>query len=223
MKNPFRVWKDVYQVGGSEISGPGDCSIYLIEVDEESILIDSGVGRSFDKLVRNIENLDLDPRKLKTLIATHNHIDHIGSLAKFKEKFGVEVIAHELDARGIESGRGIGAELYGAEYTPCKVDLKLSKKEEGLKFGKYELRFLHVPGHTPGSIVCYLGIKDKRILFGQDIHGPYNLPGADPIKAKKSLRKLIDLRADILCEGHFGIYRPKGEVEEYIRGYLEGL
>jgi glyoxylase-like metal-dependent hydrolase (beta-lactamase superfamily II) len=62
------------------------------------------------------------------------------------------------------------------------------------------------------------------VLFGQDIHGPYYRDwGADPEQAKASLQKLIELKADILCEGHFGIYRPASAVEDYIRGYMERL
>jgi hypothetical protein len=34
------------------------------------------------------------------------------------------------------------------------------------------------------------------------------------------MNKLLELKADILCEGHFGIYKPKERVERYIKGYL---
>ena len=37
---------------------------------------------------------------------------------------------------------------------------------------------------------------------------------------KKSMQKLLALEADILCEGHFGIFRSKEKVKEYINGYL---
>ena len=47
--------------------------------------------------------------------------------------------------------------------------------------------------------------------------------GGDPPTAKISLLELIDLKADILCEGHFGIYQPAEKVEQYIRGYMENL
>jgi hypothetical protein len=63
----------------------------------------------------------------------------------------------------------------------------------------------------------------KRVLFGQDVHGPYILKGSDPLQAKLSLQKLIDLEADILCEGHFGIYQPATEVKRYIEGYLYSI
>ena len=221
MANKYRVWGEVYIIGGSELSHPYDCSVYLVGGDE-MVLIDSGAGGSFDQLVDNIQRLGFKPEKLRAVIVTHAHIDHIGALYEFREKFGVEVIAHELEVSAIETGVGIGAEFYGIAYQPCKVDITLSRAAEVLQYGGYEFKVIHIPGHTPGSIAVYLDV-DKRILFGQDIHGPYFLKGSDPAQARISLQKLIDLEADILCEGHFGIYQPASEVKQYIEGYLYSL
>ena len=91
MGKPFRVWRDVYAVGGSEISHLYDCSVYLI-AGPELVLIDSGVGESFPDLVRNIKSLGFDPQKLTAVIATHAHIDHSGYLPRFcKEGFSGSV------------------------------------------------------------------------------------------------------------------------------------
>jgi hypothetical protein len=61
----------------------------------------------------------------------------------------------------------------------------------------------------------------RRILFGQDIHGPF-FPrlGADLSIWRKSMERLLDLKADILFEGHFGIFQPRESVERFIRGHL---
>ena len=164
------------------------------------VLIDSGAGKSFDKLVSNIEWLGLDPKRLKTVLVTHAHIDHIGALHRFQQEYGVQIIAHELDAAAIEEGRGTAAEAYDVRYTPCHVDMRLQSAEEILRFGVHELKVIHIPGHTPGSVAAYLDTDNKRVLFGQDIHGPYYPEwGADPAHARLSLRKLLELKADILC------------------------
>jgi glyoxylase-like metal-dependent hydrolase (beta-lactamase superfamily II) len=225
MEEPFRVWKDIYMVGSAELSHPYDCCVYLLDAGD-LLLIDSGAGagKSFDKLVSNIERLGFSPRRLKAVLVTHAHIDHIGSLHQFREVFNTRIIAHEIDARAIEQGAGVGAEAYGVDYTPCPVDLKIKGSEESLQFGDYQVKVIHIPGHTPGSVAAYIDMDGKRILFGQDIHGPY-LPewGGDTAKARQSLQKLIDLKADILCEGHFGIYQPGAVVERYIQEYLDNL
>ncbi len=223
MSKPFKVCKDVYQVGGADISHHYDCSVYLLDAGD-LLLIDSGAGMSFDKLISNMEKLGFDPKKLKSILVTHSHIDHIGSLHRFQKEFGAKIIAHELDADEIEGDGGIAAKAYGVSYTPCHVDLRIKGAEETLQVGKYELKVIHIPGHTPGSIAAYVDIDKQRVLFGQDIHGPYYPAwGADPALAKLSLQKLIDLKADILCEGHFGIYQPASEVKRYIQQYADSL
>lgn len=220
MTGPVKVWKDIYQIGGADISHPYDCSVYLVNAGE-LVLIDSGAGKSFDRLVANMQSLGFAPEKLRAILVTHAHIDHIGALYRFRENSGAQVIAHELDAGKIEQGSGVGAEFYGIDYRPCPVDIKIKDAQQTLKFGEYELHVIHIPGHTPGSIAAYIDMDKKRVLFGQDIHGPYHREwGADPVKAKESLQKLIDLKADILCEGHFGIYEPASAVERYISRYM---
>lgn len=220
---PFRVWENIYMLGSSEISHPYDCCVYLIDVGE-LLLIDSGAGKSFDKLVGNILKLKLNPEKISTIIVTHRHIDHIGSLAQFQQKYGARIVAHSLDAAAIETGKDTGADAYGVDYQPCQVDIKLKGAEETLAFDGQELVVIHIPGHTPGSIAICCDVGGKRILFGQDIHGPYDpFWGGDREKAIISLQKLIDLKADILCEGHFGIYQPAQEVKDYIESYLRQL
>jgi glyoxylase-like metal-dependent hydrolase (beta-lactamase superfamily II) len=179
---------------------------------------------SFDNLVSNMEKLGLNPKKLKSVLVTHAHIDHIGSLHRFQQEFGVSIIAHELDADAIEGRGEVAAEAYRVAYTPCHVDLRIKGAEETLKLGKYELKVIHIPGHTPGSIAAYVDIDKQRVLFGQDIHGPYYPEwGADPAQAKLSLQKLVGLNADILCEGHFGIYQPASEVKRYIQQYIYSI
>jgi glyoxylase-like metal-dependent hydrolase (beta-lactamase superfamily II) len=223
MQKPFEVWKSVYMVGGAELSHPNDCSVYLLATGD-LVLIDCGAGNSFDRLLANIRSLGFDLNRLKAILVTHAHIDHIGSLHRFQESYGVQVMSHELDANAIERGIGVGAEVYGVDYLPCRVDVKIQAPQASFRFGDYDLNTVHIPGHTPGSIAVYVDINRKRILFGQDIHGPYYREwGADLAKAKVSLQKLIDLKADVLCEGHFGIYEPANVVEGYIRKYLDGL
>ncbi|MFC1820505.1 hypothetical protein ACFLZG_05420 [Thermodesulfobacteriota bacterium] len=55
------------------------------------------------------------------------------------------------------------------------------------------------------------------MLFGKDLHGPFNKDFlSDLHDYQNSMEKLLDLKADILCEGHFGVFQPAGEVRKYI-------
>ncbi|MFW9772715.1 MAG: Zn-dependent hydrolase, partial [Candidatus Thorarchaeota archaeon] len=89
------------------------------------------------------------------------------------------------------------------------------------KFGSYNFQCIHTPGHTPGSISILLENKGKKILFGQDLHGPMISGISNFNDYQKSLRLLLDINADVLCEGHFGIFQPATEVQRYIRSYIE--
>jgi glyoxylase-like metal-dependent hydrolase (beta-lactamase superfamily II) len=221
------VHERVYQVGGSSMSDPRDCMVYLLVTkDLDLVLIDCGAGPSFDAIVRIIESSDLDPKAIKYLVLTHGHIDHIGAASEFVKTYGCKVIAHEDDLDAIE-GRNMtktAADWYSLDYHPIKVDTIIKKEEQTMTIGDLELHFLHTPGHTPGSMVVYLDIGTKRVLFGQDIHGPFDPSfSSDVNKWRSSMRKVLALKADILCEGHFGIYYGKDNVAEFINGHLEGL
>ena len=214
----------VYLVGGPNVTQADDAAVYLIDFAGDLVMIDSGAGRSSSQIVRNIEMLGLNPSKISHLILTHCHIDHIGAAPFFHERYGTKILIHELDAQAIETGDSIktAANWYGTTFPPIKVDQKLKGAHEILKFGEAELNCLHTPGHTPGSISIYLDRVGKRILFGQDIHGPFNqVFGSDIFAWKKSMQTLLALDADILCEGHFGIFQPKNKVRGYIERYLE--
>lgn len=216
--------RGVYLIGGAAITSADDAAIYLIDFAGDLVLIDAGAGRSFSQIVRNIEMLGLNPANVSHLILTHCHIDHIGSAPFFKKQYGTKIMIHELDAEAVERGdsRKTAAGWYGTSFPPTKIDQKLKGEHEILKFNQEELHSLHTPGHTPGSISIYLDRAGKRILFGQDIHGPFHKDFDSDIKEwKKSMQKLLALNADILCEGHFGIFYSKDRVRSYIERYLE--
>jgi len=210
-------------VGSSDISGGMDCCIYLVDAGE-LVLVDAGAGRSTDRLIDNIQALGFIAEQLTTLIITHAHIDHIGSAADLRDRFNLRVIAHEKDAAAIESGKKVGAEHYGVRYRPCPVDEKLSGQLNDLVIGTTKFSFIHVPGHTPGSIVVTMESEGKKVLFGQDIHGPY-MPmwGGDPHLAVKALERIMRIEADILCEGHYGVIKPADEVRQFIGEFLDEL
>ena len=223
-RSPETISDGLYLVGSSDLTDGRDCSVYLVDADE-LVLIDSGAGANTGQIVRNIELLGLDPARLSTLILTHCHIDHVGGAAYLKERFGARIIMHDLDAGAVELGDQVktGASWYGLRFAPLDVDLRLSGTEERLSFRDgTTLICLHTPGHTPGSIAVYADRGGHRVLFGQDIHEPF-LPelGADLNAWRRSMKTLLDLEADILCEGHFGVYKSKARVREYIEGYLD--
>jgi glyoxylase-like metal-dependent hydrolase (beta-lactamase superfamily II) len=218
------IVEGVYLIGGPNISRSDDATVFIIDFNGELVMIDSGAGRSSRILQNNMEAAGLDPQAISTLILTHCHIDHIGSAPDFRDQFCCRIFMHDQDADAVEEGDPIrtAANWYETTFPPTRIDRKLTGDHEILRFGEQELHCLHTPGHTPGSMSIYLDRAGKRILFGQDIHGPFMSSFRSSIEDwKKSMEILIALQADILCEGHFGIFQPKDKVEQYIRKYLK--
>jgi glyoxylase-like metal-dependent hydrolase (beta-lactamase superfamily II) len=218
----IKVSEGVYQVGGPELTSPEDCCVYLIDLGRP-ILIDTGSGTDVQRLVRNIESLGYSPSQLSLIVLTHCHIDHVGGLPYFEKRFKIPAAIHELDAAAVEEGdtRLTAANWYGTRFPPTAVKMHLKGDEGSFQEGPATLRWLHTPGHTPGSISLILDNGLFRILFGQDIHGPFYASfGSDLDQWASSMHRLIDEEPDILCEGHFGIIRPASEVRNYIEDYL---
>lgn len=223
MKKEKEIAEGIYIIGGPGITHADDATSFIVDCGEEIVMIDSGTGGSSRLLVEQIEGLGLDPEDLSTLILTHCHIDHIGSAPYFVERYGCTLVAHDLDADAVERGDTVAtaADLYGTVFPPTRIDTRLVGNGGTLSFGREQIHWLHTPGHTPGSVSLYCDRGGRRVLFGQDIHGPFlRAFGSDIAAWKESMKKLLDLEADILCEGHFGIFRSKERVESYIMDYL---
>ncbi|MFO7569213.1 MAG: MBL fold metallo-hydrolase [Smithellaceae bacterium] len=221
---PEAILDGIYLIGGPDLTSPEDAAVYLVDFNGPLVMIDAGAGHSASQLARNIEMLGLNPADISHLILTHCHIDHIGAAPYFQKKYKTKILIHQADAMALETGDAIktAANWYGTTFPPTGVDQIIKAPHEILTFGAEALHCLHTPGHTPGSISVYLDRAGRRVLFGQDIHGPFNKAFGSDISAwKKSMQALLDLDADILCEGHFGIYQPKNQVRNYIESYLE--
>ncbi|MEA4926118.1 MAG: MBL fold metallo-hydrolase [Syntrophomonadaceae bacterium] len=224
MKRVVEICPRVYQVGGGSLSSPQDCCIYLVEGDQESALIDTGAGGSVSRLLANISDSGLNVGAIRYIIATHGHIDHIGGLQELQERLQARVVAHQLELPAIQEGlpRLTAAGWYGVDYQPVTVDEVLKGDQGTIQVGNLAINWIHTPGHTRGGISVYWDAGSLRVLFGQDIHGPFNQEwGSDMRQWRQSMQKLLDLKADILCEGHFGIYQPAAAVRKYIEGYMQ--
>jgi glyoxylase-like metal-dependent hydrolase (beta-lactamase superfamily II) len=219
----LKIADGVYQVAGGDITDGADAAAFLLAL-AQPVLIDTGAGRSIDKVVENIRATGVDPADVKSIILTHNHIDHVGGAPYLRERFGARLVMHELDAPAVRSGdgRATAAEMYGVSFPPTPVDVSFSEEEYRLPLGNDVLVLLHTPGHTPGSISPYIDLGGRRILFAQDVHGPFMAAfGSDIDQWRQSMERLVALAPDILCEGHFGIYEPKDRAVAYVRGYLD--
>lgn len=215
--------RGIYRVAGPDITDYRDCNVYLLDVGE-LVLIDSGFGAGIDRMAANIEDLCLDPSRLSSVILTHCHIDHMGAARNLRDRFGARLIMHELDAAIVERGDNTltAAFCFNVAFEALAIDVKLSGTEGSLSFGHKDLHYIHIPGHTPGSIAVYLDAQGKRVLFGQDIGAPLLKEfNCDPLAWRQSMEKLLALQADVLCNGHSGIHQPARRVTAYLRHFIK--
>lgn len=217
------ITDEVTQVGGRGLSAAEDAAIYLIDFGGRGALVDAGCGGGEDRLLANVESTGLSPGNLDFLLVTHCHYDHAGGARHLRDRLGLKVVAHEVEAPYIEIGDDdvCAATWYGARQIPCPVDVRLAGGRQDLQLNGRAITALHIPGHSPGSLAYLVESGGKKILFGQDVHGPLH-PSlkSDPVAYHASLKRLLELEADILCEGHFGVFHGKDEVRDFIRSYL---
>ena len=92
MSKAKKICDRVYVVGGPGLSGPEDCCVYLVDAGIELVLIDSGAGLSLDRIEKNIRSAGFEPARVRHIVATHCHIDHIGGLKPLVQRYGSKII-----------------------------------------------------------------------------------------------------------------------------------
>ena len=222
----MEIVKNLWQVGGGNLTAPEDAAIYLIRFANQAALIDSGCGFAHSRLIENISAILPQEVEIKYLLLTHCHYDHVGGAAALREQYGCKIVAHQLDAVYLEAGDHsvTAAAWYGTKMQPLAIDHKIEGQKEIFNIGNGEVLAYHCPGHSPGSLVFTAEIENQTVLFGQDVHGPL-----DPSLLSnredyiRSLNFMISLNADILCEGHFGIYSGKENIEAFIKSFIFNL
>lgn len=219
----MKIKSNLWQVGGADFTAPEDAAIYLLRMGKEAALIDAGCGYSHDRLVQNISEVLPAAVIIPYLFLTHCHFDHSGGAAAVRDHYGCKIVAHELDAQHLENGDSTvtAASWYGTRMNPLSIDYKINSEKETFQLGNGEVVAYHVPGHSPGSLVYVVELDSTRVLFGQDVHGPLDSSFlSNRTDYLRSLKIMLALNADILCEGHFGIFLGKDQINRFIRSYL---
>jgi glyoxylase-like metal-dependent hydrolase (beta-lactamase superfamily II) len=219
----MKIIENLWQVGGAEYTSVEDAAVYLIRFGAKAVLIDAGCGNAREELFGNISMVLPDSVAIQYLFLTHCHYDHTGGAAALRDHYGCRIVAHSLDAAYLESGDSVvtAADWYGARLNPLKIDHVIEGTKEVFQFGGDTLTAYHCPGHSPGSLVYLTNLGSNRVLFGQDVHGPLESSFlSDRGNYVHSLKFMMGLNADILCEGHFGIYRGREHIKRFIESYL---
>ena len=142
---------------------------------------------------------------LQYILLTHGHFDHICSLDTLRDKTGIPAYIHVGDADMPSDSHKNAFSIFFGQERIYRVPEKTLTEGDVLPLGEEQIRVLHTPGHTEGS-VCYL-CGENILITGDTLFdrgfGRYDLYGGDPYKLRNSLARLATLdRSLIIYAGH---------------------
>ncbi len=168
-----------------------NCSIFGDEQTREAIVIDPG-----DEIEKITEVLEHHQLKVKAIVITHAHIDHVAGAHKLRASTGAPVYMNERDTELLDA-LDTQAKWLGVR-TPPRVEIDSAAADGSiLRLGPADFRVLHTPGHTQGSLSLWIPEENKLIagdtLFRDSI-GRTDLPGGNTRQILSSIKtRLFEL------------------------------
>jgi glyoxylase-like metal-dependent hydrolase (beta-lactamase superfamily II) len=144
------------------IVGPLFSNCYIVWDDEanEGVVIDP--GDDAEAILKRVKELGIN---VKYILATHGHFDHVGAVMPLKRELKAEFFAHKGDfffiEDGVTSARGWGVHI---EQPPTPD--RFIEEGDTVKIGKFKLKVLHTPGHSPGGVSF---LNDRMVFCGDTL------------------------------------------------------
>ena len=180
-------------------TGMFESNCYIVGDNGEGVIIDAGVKAKYVSKLAESEGF-----KIKYIVLTHSHIDHICCVDELRERLGAKVAIHESEAAALTDSHLNGSALFGMGRTFKKADLLL-KDGDILEAGGLKYEIIHTPGHSAGGISIKVGnnIFTGDTLFKRSI-GRTDLPGGNHRNLLDSLKnKLMKFSDEITAyPGH---------------------
>lgn len=182
------------------VVGPleSNCFIIADENTKEALLIDPG-----DEPDRILDLIAENNLKVKYIVCTHAHFDHVGAVPEIKKETGSEIVIHrdELDLYRHTKDQ---AAFWGYELDPLPDPDTLVSEGDKLEIGDLKFEIIHTPGHSPGGICLY---GEDILITGDTLFsgsvGRTDFYGGDIEKLKRSFKRLMALPDKIkVLPGH---------------------
>jgi len=171
-----------YEVGNFAVF----CYLIGDKESQEGLFIDPADDTT--RLLAEAKSHGLD--KIKYIINTHSHVDHIMGNAEMAKKTGAKIIIHEEDATALVRTPSYLLEMFSATISP-PADIVV-KDGDVIQVGHVGLKVLHTPGHSAGGMSLYL---DGRVFTGDTLFvgsvGRTDFPGSSWDVLEASIRKKL--------------------------------
>jgi len=145
---PVRIHGNTYLVGTCGISA------ILIVGDEGNVLIDAGTERGADLIAENIRELGFPLRDIKYLLMSHEHLDHVGGIARLQQVTGATLVASAPAEKVLNTGLPSPDDPQAGMHKPfpaAQVGRVIGDGGDVL-IGNIRLFAMTTPGHTPGAL-----------------------------------------------------------------------
>jgi hydroxyacylglutathione hydrolase len=188
--------------------GPMQTGCYIVsdKATDELMVIDPGGDPEII-----VESVRMTGLRVKTIVNTHGHADHIAANAQIKEHYPeAELLIHADDAEMLEKPTKNLSAFLGTPVKSPPADRTLAEGDE-VRLGANAFKVLHLPGHTPGGIGLYWSGTDNvaGMLFSGDALfaggiGRDDFPGGDGELLRRMIREKIFTLPDdtMVLAGH---------------------
>jgi len=137
-----------------------NCYIIQHEETKETMVIDP--GGSFEKIE---EMLNVIEAKVKYILLTHCHGDHMGAANLLRDKFGGKILIHRFDRAGLKNPNVNLSSHIGIGDVCIEADARVDDGDV-LHIGDLKFKVIYTPGHTIGSVSLYC--EEEKMLFSGD-------------------------------------------------------
>ncbi len=175
-----------------------NCFILYDTDTKETIVVDPG-----DEPDRIIDFINDRKLKVKYILCTHAHFDHVGAIPELKEHTGALLLIHEEELEIYNAAKDMAA-FFGYDISELPPPDRTLKEGDELRIGRKSFTILHTPGHSPGGI-CLFGnglVVTGDTLFAGSV-GRTDFHGGSLSKLRESFQRLMSLPEDtVVLPGH---------------------
>lgn len=190
--------------------------VYLLDDEDGLRLVDTGIGLAANRILDQLTASGRRPTDVREIWLTHAHPDHVGSLGKLKAVTGAQIVASAVEKPIVEgvvpvprpdpASLPLPARLIPSSETRYKgLSVDRTVEDGEVLAGGWSV--VATPGHAPGHISFWHAQK-RALILGDvlmnvaGLHFPLASATVDMEQNARSLRRLLDLDAQVVCFGH---------------------